>query len=63
MLTLHKHAENKEVTVLVQGRKRTPVFWHPTMKEELQNDVEDLGSLNSPYLRDRYENGLRLSFL
>ena len=55
MLTLQKHAENKQICVLVQGGKRIPVYWHPTINESLMNTVEDLSSFNTPYFRDRFE--------
>jgi len=55
MLTLTKHPDNKEICVLIQGGKRTPVYWHPTINESLMNTVEDLSTFNTGYFRDRFE--------
>ena len=44
MLTLKSHPENILVAEIRQGKnkKLTPVFWHPTVKPELRNAVENL---------------------
>jgi hypothetical protein len=55
MLTLTKHPDNKEICILVQGSKKTPVYWHPRINEKLMNTVEDLSSFNTGYFRDRFE--------
>ena len=55
MLTLHKNSETQQVAELVTGRKRVPVYWHPTIEETLMNSVEDLNAFNDGYFRDRFE--------
>ena len=55
MLTLQSHPENKELAKLVQGTKKTPVYWHPVVNDSLRNEVTDLHAFNTPYLRDRFE--------
>jgi hypothetical protein len=55
MLTLTNHPENTQICVLVQGTKKTPVYWHPKINENLMNTVENLSSFNTDYFRDRFE--------
>ena len=55
MLTLQPHPENTEIARLVQGSKKMPVYWHPVIQDALMNEVAELSSFNTPYLRDRFE--------
>ena len=55
MLTLQKHPANVRLCTLVQGKKKTPVFWHPRIDKSLMNEVENVGSFNTEPLRDKYE--------
>ena len=55
MLTLHKTNDSQLIAELVKGRKRTPVYWYPTVNESLMNSVEDLHAFNNGYFRDRFE--------
>ena len=55
MLTLQKSDGNVFVCDLVEGKKRTPVFWHPKIKSELRNSVTDLDFFNNDYFRDQHE--------
>ena len=55
MLTLHKADENVYVCDLVEGKKRTPVYWHPKINAEMRNSVTDLNFFNDDYFRDRFE--------
>ena len=44
MLTLKDHPENVMIAEIRHGKKKrmTPVYWHPTIKPELRNAVENL---------------------
>lgn len=55
MLTLHKKEGSVFITEIVKGRKRTPVYWYPTIDESLMNSVEDLDGFNNGHFRDRFE--------
>ena len=58
MLTLKSHPENILVAEIRQGKnkKLTPVFWHPTVKPELRNAVENLDYFfGNEDFRDRFE--------
>ena len=55
MITLHKTDSTIQIATLVEGRSSTPIFWHPVEKEELMNSVDDLGTFNDVYFRDRFE--------
>ena len=56
MLTLQNHPENIQIAVLKDGNKKQPVFWHPTIKPELRNGVEDLNYFfGNTDFRDRFE--------
>ena len=55
MLTLHKNENTVQICELVDKKTKIPVYWHPTFKEELLNDVEDLTGFNDDYFRDRFE--------
>ena len=55
MLTLKKTKDTIQIASLVQNKKKTSVFWHPTIDDELMNNVSDLNSFNSSHFRDRFE--------
>ena len=55
MLTLHNSPDNVFVCNLVEGKQKTPVYWHPKINSELRNSVTDVGFFNTEYFRDRYE--------
>ncbi len=55
MLTLTQKDNTIQIAKLVEGRKVTPVFWHPTQTDELMNSVHDIGTFNDAYFRDRFE--------
>lgn len=55
MLTLQKTDQTVQIARLVEGRRVTPVYWHPTQEETLMNAVHDLGTFNDSYFRDRFE--------
>ena len=55
MLTLHKNTETKEICMLVEGKKRIPIYWFPIHKKELRNSVDNLNSFNSEDFRDVHE--------
>ena len=55
MLTLHNSQENVFICNLVEGKKKTPVYWHPKINPELRNDVSDYGFFNTDYFRDQFE--------
>jgi len=55
MLTLHHAPENVYVCDLVEGKKRTPVFWHPKINADMRNAVDNLEFFNTDYNRDRFE--------
>ena len=55
MLTLHQTVDTIQIAKLIEGRKVTPVLWHPTQKDELMNSVHDIATFNDEYFRDRFE--------
>ncbi len=56
MLTLADHKENVSVVDVVKGKRlQYKVQWHPRRDESLQNEVEEIQSFNTPYLRDMFE--------
>ena len=55
MLTLQKNKQNIKIANMVQNKKKIPIFWHPTIKDDLMNNVADLRSFNDTYFRDRFE--------
>jgi len=55
MITLHKTGDTIQIANLVEGRRETPIYWHPIEKDELMNSVENLGTFNDAYFRDRFE--------
>ena len=55
MLTLHSNNDTVEIAKLIEGRRSTPVFWHPTEQDSLMNSVHDVGTFNDSYFRDRFE--------
>ena len=56
MLTLVPGPSNVEICEVVDGKSvESTVLWHPRRDETLKNEVEDVHSLNTPYLRDRFE--------
>ena len=55
MLTLHDSAENVFVCNLIEGKKKTPVYWHPKINAAMRNSVTDLAFFNTDYFRDQYE--------
>ena len=54
MLTLTQHPHNTEIATLVQGAKRTPIYFHPKKNKDLQLQVDDIGSFNTEEFRDRF---------
>ena len=54
MLTLHKDG-NTQLCEMVYKKKRTPVFWHPKLKKELMNTVENFNDFNDEFFRDDLE--------
>lgn len=55
MLTLHDSEENVFICDLVEGKKRSRVYWHPKINTEMRNSVEDLDFFNTDYFRDNFE--------
>ena len=55
MLTLHESAENVFICNLLEGKKRTPVYWHPKINADMRNSVTDLDFFNNEYFRDSFE--------
>ena len=55
MLTLTPHKDNTVIAHMRTGKKTTEVFWHPVVRSELRNSVEDLGSFFTEDFRDRFE--------
>ena len=55
MLTLKKNKETIQIASLVSGKKKTPVYWFPTIRDELMNNVNDLSSFNTNHFRDVFE--------
>ena len=55
MLTLHSSAENVYICDLVEGKKKTPVYWHPKINSSLRNSVSDLSFFDTDYFRDQFE--------
>ena len=55
MLTLQSAPENVYVADLVEGKKATPVYWHPKIVGELRNSVTNLDFFNTDYFRDNFE--------
>ena len=55
MLTLHNSDENVFVCNLVEGKKKTPVYWHPKINAAMRNSITDLAFFNTDYFRDQYE--------
>jgi len=58
MLTLTQHPDNLEIIQMrpEKGKDSTPVYWHPTLKNELRNSMESLDYFfKNDRFRDRYE--------
>ena len=56
MLTLTKTGQSRPLIEVVKKQKLIhDVYWHPRRDETFRNEVEDLNSFNTPYLRDRFE--------
>ena len=55
MLTLHASDENVHICDMVEGKKRTPVFWHPKINKDIRNSVENFDFINTDYFRDNFE--------
>ena len=55
MLTLTPHKDNIVIAHMRTGKKTVPIMWHPVVKEELRNSVDDLGSFFTQPFRDRFE--------
>ena len=55
MLTLQKTKQTIKIANMVKNKKKTSIYWHPTVKDDLMNNVSDLRSFNNPYFRDRFE--------
>mgnify|MGYP003712643199 CR=1 FL=1 len=55
MITLRKNDKTIEIAKLVEGKKRTPIYWHPTEQSELMNSVTDIHHFNDEYFRDQFE--------
>ena len=55
MLTLKKTPESTFVCDLVEGKKRTPVYWFPKLNKDMRNSVSDLEFFNTEYFRDQHE--------
>ena len=55
MLTLTPHKENVVIANMRSGKKNVPIMWHPVVKEELRNSVDDLGTFFTQDFRDRFE--------
>jgi hypothetical protein len=55
MLTLQPDPENVQICILKDGKRRTPIYWHPKIKSDLRSTVENLQSFNTPAFRDRFE--------
>ena len=59
MLTLSQHKQNQHILDMVpdrgNGKKKTPVYWHPVKNLELRNSVDDLNHFfaNEDF-RDRF---------
>jgi hypothetical protein len=56
MLTLQEHPENVQICILKDGKKKQPVWWHPTVQPELRSEIEDLNYFfGNPDFQDRFE--------
>ena len=55
MLTLTPHKENVVIAHMRSGKKIVPIMWHPVVKEELRNSVDDLGTFFTQDFRDRFK--------
>ena len=55
MLTLKDDIDNVQICILKDGRTKTPIYWHPKVKDDLRSTVEDLQTFNTPSFRDRFE--------
>ena len=55
MLTLKPDPENVQICILKDGKRKTPIYWHPKVKDDLRSMVEDLQSFNTNAFRDRFE--------
>ena len=55
MITLAQDGENVEICDLTNKRKRTPVYWHPRVRDDLRSAVDNLDTFNTAKFRDRFE--------
>ena len=57
MLTLTSHPENIKIAEIKHGKnkKRTDVYWHPTIKPELRNATDNLDHFFTEQFCDRFE--------
>lgn len=55
MLTLQKSDQNVYICDLVEGKKKTPVYWHPKLNKDMRNSVDNLDFFNTEYFRDQHE--------
>jgi len=55
MLTLHSSDENVYICDLVEGKTRTPVYWHPKINADMRNTVQNFDFFNTEYFRDNFE--------
>ena len=54
MLTLTDHPDNVQIAELIDGTKRTPIYFHPRKNVDLKIHVEDISEFNTEEFRERF---------